>query len=61
MKTHLINLNSDGIWDDNYTEFFHNRCETISEELKKRIIPRDIDLIGQPVRSHDLEELGLEE
>lgn len=60
-KTHLIDLDKDGIADDDYTMFFHRRCETISKELQKRIIPRETDLMGQPVKSDDLEEIELEE
>lgn len=40
MKTHLIDLNQYGVWDDNYDTFFEKRAEKISEELSKRLIPQ---------------------
>ncbi|PPA69441.1 DUF262 domain-containing protein [Jeotgalibacillus proteolyticus] len=43
MKTHLIDdLNSYGIWNDDYDAFFDKRAEKISQELEKRIIPKKI-------------------
>lgn len=38
MKTHLIDLNDFGVWDNNYEVFFQKRAEKISEELTKRLI-----------------------
>ncbi len=61
MDTHLITLNDFGIWDDNYAQFFRKRAEAISSHLKKRIIPREIDRLGQPLKTDDLEESELEE
>jgi hypothetical protein len=61
MKTHLINLDKDGVWDDDYRKFFEHRCENISKELGKRIIPREIDQLGQAINEDDLEEAELEE
>jgi len=61
MKTHLINLEKDGIWDDDYRKFFDNRCEAISKELRKNIIPRETDQLGQAVNKDDLEESELSE
>jgi len=44
MKTHLINdLDSFGIWDDDYEKFFKQRAKALSREMKKRIIEADID------------------
>jgi hypothetical protein len=44
MKSHLINdLDSFGIWDDNYELFFNQRAKALSREMKKRIIEADID------------------
>lgn len=41
MKTHLIDdLNSFGVWNDDYDIFFDKRAEKISTEFKKRIIPQ---------------------
>ncbi len=59
MKTHLIDdLDSFGIWDDDYDTFFHNRAKQISEELKKRIILQDIDAKSQFDLEDDYEEEG---
>lgn len=38
MKTHLIDLDNFGIWEDDYEKFIDLRAEKISEELEKRII-----------------------
>lgn len=43
MKTHLIDLNNDGIWDNDYYTFFENRLERIADTLTKLIIPQDIN------------------
>lgn len=44
MQTHLINdLESFGIWDDDYERFFNQRAKAISKEMKKRIIESEID------------------
>jgi hypothetical protein len=61
MKAHLIHLKTDGVWTDDYDKFFEGRCQTISKQLKKRIMPREIDLMGQAVVYDDLEEIELEE
>jgi hypothetical protein len=43
MSTHLIKLDTFGIWDDDYNTFIKKRCQILSKELKKRIIEQDID------------------
>jgi hypothetical protein len=44
MKTHLINnLDSFGVWDDDYKTFFNQRGKALSREMKKRIIEAEID------------------
>lgn len=44
MKTHLINdLETFGIWDDDYEKFFNQRAKILSKEMKKRIIESEID------------------
>ena len=49
MKSHLIDdLDEFGIWEDDYETFLDRRAASISRELKKLIIERDIDKIGQP-------------
>lgn len=43
MKTHLImDLNSFGVWSDNYEQFMEKRAEIVSKEIEKRII-KEID------------------
>ncbi len=57
MATHLINdLEGFGILSDNFDTFIERRAEAISQELRKRIIPREIDQFGQVVRADHLEE-----
>ncbi|HOD62502.1 MAG TPA: DUF262 domain-containing protein [Bacilli bacterium] len=44
MKTHLINdLDTFGIWDNNYDAFLNNRAKALSKEIKKRIIVQEVD------------------
>ncbi|MDO8721317.1 MAG: DUF1524 domain-containing protein [Syntrophales bacterium] len=44
MKTHLINnMDTFGVLEDDYDKFFSQRCKAFSKELKKRIIPQDVD------------------
>jgi hypothetical protein len=48
MKTHFINdLDAFGVWSDDFELFLDMRSKAISRELKKRIIPREIDKQGQ--------------
>lgn len=57
MRTHLIgDLEKFGVWSDNYNEFLQARAEIVSSELKKRIIERRSDTLGQLVKTDDLEE-----
>ena len=37
LKTHLIDLDSFGIWDDDYDTFLQKRAEKIASEILKRI------------------------
>lgn len=41
MRTHLINLESDGVWDNDYRRFARARCRAIARELNKRLITPD--------------------
>lgn len=42
MKTHLIDdLNSFGVWSDDYERFFNERAKIVSKELYKKIIAQD--------------------
>lgn len=46
MKTHLINdLDEFGVWNNDYDKFIDKRAQAIHNEIKKRIIIRDIDII----------------
>jgi hypothetical protein len=62
MKTHLIDLDTFGIWDDDYELFWKKRAKAISRELSKRIIAQKIDESSQDVNTEDYEdpELGEE-
>lgn len=41
MKTHFIDVEKDGIWDNNYEAFYHNRLSRITKALNKFIIPQE--------------------
>jgi hypothetical protein len=57
MKTHLIeDLDTFGIWDDDYDKFFDERAKAVSRELSKRVIKQDIDKQGQSSIVDDFEE-----
>jgi len=57
MATHLIDdLEEFGIWNDDFNVFLDRRSSTISRELKKRIVARDIDRQGQAATANDVEE-----
>ncbi len=61
MESHLIKLDSSGIWEDDYEKFIQHRCEAISRRLKSRIIRQTIDGQGQEVLTDDYEEAEFEE
>jgi hypothetical protein len=61
MKSHIIDLDSFGVWENDYERFFQRRCEAISKELEKRVIPRPIDAQGQDVQTDDFEDVELEQ
>lgn len=56
METHLIELDSWGIWDDDYEIFLQKRCERLSDEIKKRLIFCKNDTSYQPIYLDDIEE-----
>ena len=57
MKSHLIDdLDSFGIWSNDYEGFFVERAKKVSKELAERIIRRSIDRVGQSVMIDDHEE-----
>lgn len=43
MQTHLIRLDTFGVFENDYDKFFEKRCQAFSRELKKRIIEQEID------------------
>ena len=48
METHLIgDFDSFGIVDDDYDKFFDERAKMVSKEIRKRIIPQEIDKKAQ--------------
>lgn len=40
MKTHFIDINNDGIWENDYNKFYRNRLKRITKALNKFIIPQ---------------------
>lgn len=61
MRTHLIDLDGFGIWDDDYEVFWKKRSRAIAKELAKRIIPQKIDEASQGVNTEDYEDSELGE
>jgi hypothetical protein len=61
MKSHLIKLDSYGVWENDYEKFTRRRCRAISLELSKRVIRQDVDEQGQAVQTDDYEEAEYEE
>lgn len=55
MLTHLISLDGSGIWENDFDRFINTRCILLSQELKTRIIPQQIDGLRQSV-TNELEE-----
>ncbi len=43
MQSHLIDIDSFGIWTDDYNLFFENRIKKIQDQIKSRLIIRDYD------------------
>jgi hypothetical protein len=41
MKSHLIDIEKDGIWENDYDKFYHNRLKRITKALNKFIIPQE--------------------
>ena len=60
MKTHLINIDTFGIFEDNYDKFFTKRCKAFSRESQKRIIPQDVDSKEQAVTADSTSQLEME-
>ena len=57
MMTHLIeNLNTFGIWSDDYDKFFNERAKVVSRELSKRVIKQEVDMKRQANLVDDFDE-----
>ena len=46
METHLIDLDTFGIWEDDYDLFFRERCKIIARKLRLWVPKRPIDEVG---------------
>ena len=60
MKTHLINIDSFGVFDNDYDTFFKRRCKAFSRELKKRIIEQEIDRKQSALSASDTGETEID-
>jgi len=60
MKTHLIDLDTFGIFEDDYDKFISKRCKAFSKELRKRIIEQDIDRSQTAIPAKDSAEPEME-
>jgi len=56
MRRHLIDVDKDGIWQNDYERFLNHRCAAIARELRSRITLRDVDKKGQVATFDDFEE-----
>ena len=59
MNTHLIDIETFGVWNDDFDTFFQKRCEAISEDIATRIIARPGEEHQQRVELSDVEEVGV--
>jgi len=59
METHLIDLDTFGVWNNDFDSFFLKRAKAVSRHLKKRVIPQDVDTKGQKENPRDYEELEM--
>ena len=56
MKTHLISLDRDGVWENDYDKFFENRIKKISKALNKFIIHQDANSLINLEHYDDVED-----
>jgi len=42
MKTHFIDIDKDGIWENDYDKFYQNRLKRVTKALSKFIIQQDV-------------------
>ncbi len=60
MKSHLIDIAKDGVWENDYDKFFHKRLNRISIALNKFII-EPINVAGAPLEVYeDIDEPEME-
>jgi hypothetical protein len=57
MRTHLIDLDKFGVWENEYDRFLDRRCAAIAKELSSRVTRRDVDERGQVPTLDDFEEV----
>ena len=61
MKTHLItDLDTFGIWEDEFNTFIKERANVVSREFERRIISQDIDKEARPEFFDDYDESSSE-
>ena len=60
MRTHLINVDTFGVFEDNYDLFFRKRCQALSRALKKRIIQQNVDSKEPATAAKDTAEAEME-
>jgi len=60
MRTHLIKLDTFGVFENDYDKFFERRCRAFSRELKKRIIEQEIDTKESALPATDTTETEIE-
>lgn len=53
MKTHLIDLDTFGVWEDDCDRFFRERCKLIARKLRAWIPKRSVDAVGVRRRDED--------
>ena len=53
MKTHLIDLDGYGVWEDDYDLFFRERCKLIARRLRAWIPKRPVDSAELRLRDED--------
>lgn len=55
MKSHYVDIEKDGIWENDYDKFYHNRLKRVTKEINKFIINQDS--IGPLETYEDIEEI----
>jgi hypothetical protein len=61
MRRHLIDLDRDGVWVNDYDRFIKRRSAAIARELASRVTPRHIDEKGQALAFDDYEAIEITE